>query len=56
MNQYDLKHYQFPRTSREAFGSFMPMRKTFTFKCGPACGLLSMAAVVAVLVIAAILN
>ena len=56
MNQYDTRHYKFPRTSREAFGTFMPMRSNITFKCGQACSLLSLVAVVAVLVIAALLN
>lgn len=55
MNQHDLKHYQFPRTSREAFGAFMPMRSSVTFKCGQACSLLPVVAVVAILVIAALI-
>lgn len=28
MNQHDYKHYQFPRTTNQAFGSFIPLRKT----------------------------
>lgn len=31
MNQHEIKHYQFPRTTREAFGAFIPMRGTFSF-------------------------
>lgn len=32
MDQYDFRHWQFPRTTRQAFGEFMPMRKDFRFR------------------------
>ena len=32
MNQYDYRHYQFPRTTNQAFGAFIPLRKDLSFK------------------------
>lgn len=31
MNQFEERNWKFHRTSREAFGSFDPMRESFTF-------------------------
>ena len=31
MNQFDRKWYEFPRTTKQAFGGFLPMRKDVTF-------------------------
>lgn len=32
MNQFDDRHWRFPRTSKQAFGNYLPLRKDFSFR------------------------